>query len=61
MTIDEFNKTGFGANTRCIFKMKTREVITVSFDQQLIGLKEICDGSCDDDIEWVRCENVAII
>jgi hypothetical protein len=61
MTIEEFNKTKFTGNMRCIFEMRTREILSFNFSQALIGLVEDCQGSEDGDIEWVRCENVAII
>lgn len=61
MEIKEFNETSFSSGMRCIFKMKTRVILNVNFDQALIGLKEDCDGCDEDDIEWVRCENIELI
>ena len=58
MTIEEFNETEFTENMRCIFEMRTREILSVDFSRALIGLAEDCQGSEDGDIEWVRCENV---
>tara|TARA_R100000951_G_scaffold98181_1_gene88053 strand:- start:712 stop:900 length:189 start_codon:yes stop_codon:yes gene_type:complete len=60
MKIEEFNKTSFGSGMRCIFKMETRVISSLNFDQALIGLKENCDGCDEGDVEWVRCENIEL-
>ena len=61
MTIDDFNNYRFGSNVRVEFKGRIRDLFSVNLDQALIGLVEDCQGSDEGDIEWVRCENVAIL
>ena len=58
MSKDEFDSNGWSAKTTCIYDGIERRVCSISFKERLVGLVEICDGSDDDDIEWVRCENV---
>jgi len=61
MTLEDFSKTKFTGNMRVEFKGRERDLFTVNFDQGLIGLVEDCSGHDNGDIEWVRCENVAIL
>lgn len=61
MTLDEFDKTRFGANMWVMYKGQKRYVISVNFPERLLGL---CDGKADiepDEWTWVRCENVKVI
>ena len=58
MTIDKFNKTSWGANMTCIFNGQERKISSVNFDQELIGLSV---DSNEDDLDWVRCENINLI
>ncbi len=56
MTIEEFNKTGFGANMKAIYRESTHNVISVNFLEALVELE--CDF---DESLWARCENVELI
>jgi hypothetical protein len=58
MTKEEFDNTKFHADMQCIYKGKTRELISVDFEERLIGLVSESDPDmCD----WVRCENINLI
>ena len=58
MTIDEFNRTSWGANMECFFNGKLRDIVIVNFDQGLLALD---NGQEDtDDLDWVRCENIKL-
>lgn len=69
MTREEFNKTRFSAGTVICHTPtnKTFFVISVDFDEQLIGVDEdeFFDNVPDDNevsgIRWLRCENCEII
>jgi len=58
MTQDEFDNTIFNAGMTCIYKSKTRDIVSVEFDEQLIGLRIDHD---DEEQQWVRCENIKLI
>ncbi len=60
MTIEQFNKTRFGAGDRAIYLKdgNTYDVAMVDFQEQLIGLQMNISGGDPDDVTWVRCENV---
>jgi len=57
MTIEEFNKTGFGANMKCIYDGVVYDVSSVNFNEALIGM---CT-ELDDELMWARCENIELI
>ena len=56
MTIEEFNKTGFGPTMKVIYRDGTHNVIGVNFYEKLIELECEFDESL-----WARCENVEFI
>ncbi|WP_354624860.1 hypothetical protein [Psychromonas sp. MME2] len=58
MTLEQFDKTSFGASMKCIYKGKERLIGGVEFEERLIGLVNECD---EDDRDWVRCENIKLI
>lgn len=59
MTIEQFNKQGFGAGDKALYKDgKVYDVATVDFEEQLIGLLMNIPGGEPDDVSWVRCESV---
>lgn len=60
MTIEEFEKTGFGAGDRAEYKGVMHPIRTVDFEEKLVGIPaNILTGGCtEDDVTWVRCENV---
>lgn len=56
MTQEQFRTTKFGVNSKFMYKEKVYGIITVDFEEELIGLaKEHNDGEYD--ILWVRYEN----
>ena len=61
MTIQEFNETSFGKGDKAIYKNETYPIATVDFQESLIGLHGVCLGAEEDDITWVRCENVKFV
>lgn len=69
MTREEFNQKRFGAGTiiRYIPTGKTFFVVSVDFQEQLIGVDEdeffdnVPDDSEESGIRWLRCENCEII
>ena len=57
MTLEEFEKTSFGAKMIVIFNDEKRNIVSVDFDQSLIGLETDDEG----EVKWVRCENAIIV
>ena len=55
MTLDEFNERYWTNGMTCEYGGVRREIVTVDFAEQLIGLKSCSDS---DDVDMVRCENV---
>lgn len=56
MTIEEFNKTQWGANMKFSYKGQVYDVCSVNFGEALIGY---CT-EFDDELSWVRCENIEL-
>lgn len=54
MTQEEFNNIKFTFGMIAEYKGKTYYIVTVNFEEHLIGLY-------DSDIIWARCENCRII
>ena len=61
MTIQEFNETRFGKGDKAIYKDENYAIATLDFEEKLIGLHGVCLGVDDDDVTWVRCENIEFI
>lgn len=62
MTIEEFDKTGFTGQMKCIFQGKEYGIATVNFEERLIGIYEMISGAeSEDDISWKRCENIELL
>lgn len=59
MTIDEFDKTGFTGQMKCEYKGKEYDIISVDFEEKLIGIFEI--GIDQEVLDWKRCENITLI
>jgi hypothetical protein len=55
MTLDQFNKHRWAANTRGEYGGVVYLIVAVDFAECLIGLRNPLD---DNEIAWVRCENV---
>jgi hypothetical protein len=53
MTFKEFDNTKWGANMRVIYLGHEYKIQSINFFERLLG---IIDN--DDDVMWVRCENV---
>ncbi len=58
MTRQEFNKSKWGAGMKAAINGSVRDIVSVDFEQKLIGLE--IEGD-DENIDWVRCENVELI
>ena len=59
MTIDEFNNTRWTASMCCIYMGERRDIASVDFNEQLIGMVNITD--LDGELIWARCENIELI
>lgn len=59
MTISEFNKTRFNCGMFAIYEGNKYQIVSVEFDEALIGLSGVVFGS--EAPYWVRCENVEIV
>jgi hypothetical protein len=57
MTIEEFNNTRFGNGMKVIYKGVENDIVSVDFEESLIGLGDVEEG----EIYWVRCENVNLV
>ncbi len=61
MTIKEFNKTGFRNGMKIEYKGNIYDIISVDFEESLVGIEKIdCEGG-DKEISWKRCENCKLI
>ena len=56
MTQEQFRNQEWGVGMECTYKGKTRDIISVDFEEDLIGLA----ADWSDQIQWVRCENVEL-
>jgi len=56
MTQEDFDKQKWGVNMKCIYEEKERSIATVDFKERLVGLS----FELDDEIQWVRCENIKL-
>ena len=62
MTIEEFDKTGWTGNMKCIFQCEEYGIATVDFEERLVGIYEMISGAeSEDDISWKRCENIELL
>lgn len=58
MEILEFNKTGFRSGDTATYKGENYPIAQIDFEEKLFGLLMNIPGGEEDDISWVRCENV---
>jgi len=56
MTIEQFNNHEFSRTDIAIYKGKEYSIISVDFEDKLIGINEFKDGLAS----WKRCENVDV-
>ncbi len=61
MTIEQFDKTGFAKGDLAIYKGDEYQIKQVDFEERLFGLMIPIEGADDENITWVRCENVIYI
>lgn len=59
--ISKFMDSRFGGGDRAIYKGKHYPIISVDFEEQLVCIPSPYEGCDENDIQWVRCENVEII
>lgn len=58
MTLDQFKAQRWTAGMRGEYYTATYKIISVKFDEMLIGLQNPLD---DNELTWVRCENVTLL
>lgn len=58
MTQQEFDNMGFKADMKAMYNKKEFDVVTVDFEERLLGLE---DPLFPEETKWVRCENCEII
>ena len=58
MTIEQFDKTGFIGRQRVEYDGKEYDLHSVDFKEKLFQIDYWND---EDDLKWVRCENVKLI
>ena len=63
MTIKQFEQQKFGAGMQCKYDGATWDIASVDFQESLIGIHPPSKNEVDTDeeISWVRCENVELI
>ena len=62
MTFEEFDKTGWTGNMKCMFQDEEYGIATVDFEERLVGIYEMISGAeSEDDISWKRCENIELL
>jgi hypothetical protein len=59
MTAEEFDRRGFGFNESCIYKGVRYPIVSVDFEERLVGIKGYVQNEEDGEWTWVRCENVS--
>ena len=59
MTREEFNNYAFGANMEISYKGRIYELVSIDFEEGLIGY-DMGEAS-DNDVSWARCESITII
>ena len=59
MTIEEFNNKSFGANMKVAHRGVIYDLVSVDFEEALIGY-DMGDDS-DNDVCWARCENCTLV
>jgi len=61
MTQQEFDQSRFSSKDIVIYRGSKYRIKTVNYYERLFGLSIwSSDGDYDDDLIWVRCENVEI-
>jgi hypothetical protein len=58
MTIEEFNNMKFCGGMRVLYNGKDYDIVSVDFEEALIGIEEIEGG---EDLSWKRCENCILL
>ena len=58
MTIEQFDLTGFTGNQKVEYKGKEYVLYSVDFQEKLLAINYWND---EDELKWVRCENVKLI
>lgn len=64
MTIEEFDKIGWNANSKVEYKNAICPVHSVDFEEKLIAipLYLVCGGVEDEnELQWIRCENAELL
>lgn len=61
MTQEQFDKQKWGVDMKCVYDERIRDIVSVDFEERLIGLRPETIFDKGDDISWVRCENVELI
>ncbi len=61
MTIEEFNNKRFGGNMFCTHQGEKKFIMSVDFNEALLGLTNEQEDIPPEEWEWVRCENVTIL
>ena len=56
MSIEEFNKAGFGAGMKAKYRNSIHHIVSVNFMEALVELECELDESM-----WARCENIELI
>lgn len=58
MTIQEFEKTSFGAGMKLKYRDEVYQLGSVDFFENLVGMVNPDD---EDNLMWARCENVELV
>lgn len=62
MTFEQFDKTGWAGNMKCIFQDEKYGIATVDFEERLVGIYEMISGAeRENAVSWKRCENITLI
>ena len=57
MTIEQFDLTGFTGNQKVEYDGKQYDLYSVDFQEKLLAINYWND---ENDLKWVRCENVKL-
>lgn len=58
MTIEDFDSMKFRAGMKALINGKEKDIVSVDFEQRLIGLE--IEGD-DENIDWVRIDNLELV
>lgn len=60
VTQEQFDSIKWTGGMKAKYKDKNYDIGSVCFEEKLIGITGYCTGADENDLQWVRCENIEI-